>query len=264
MTLQLDISGAVASLSIDRPAKHNAMELAMWEQLVLLLDAAATPTVRVLVLRSSTAGLFCSGADIAEMLTNSDDAGWRAANQAAINRAQYLLARFPKPTIAFVDGDAVGGGVGLALACDIRVASPRARFGITPARLGLVYPLHDTKLLVDLVGPGHAKRLLFTGHLIDAAEALRIGLVESIADDADALIAQIVAASPASCVHIKGFVRRIADGQTGEDTDTLRIFADAFTNGDFKEGSAAFVEKRAPQFLDYSADWRRAVSAGDE
>jgi enoyl-CoA hydratase/carnithine racemase len=247
--IHLSPAAPVGRLVIDRADKRNAMTQAMWEALPGLLDdAAADPALRVLLLQSATPGIFCAGADIHELLANKDDAGWRAANQAAINRAQSSLARFPKPVVAFIDGDCIGGGCGLAMAADIRIVTPRARFGITPAKLGLVYPLHDTKLLVDLVGPGQAKRLLFTGDLIDAAEALRIGLVELIADAPDALVAGIAAAAPSSAANAKDFIRLILDGQAADDAHTLAVFADAFTGPDFLEGTTAFVAKRKPEF----------------
>ncbi len=248
MTLDLKCDGPLARLLIDRPDKRNAFNQAMWEQLPALLAEALASDARAIILQSATPGMFCAGADIAELLANKDDAAWRAANQAAINRAQYELARAAKPVIAYIDGDCVGGGCGLALAADIRVASPRARFGITPAKLGLVYPLHDTKLLTDLVGPGQAKRMLFTGTLIDAEEALRIGLVEAIAESPNAMVAAVVAASPHSTAQIKRFIRRILDGQTEDDAETLEAFAQAFTGADFIEGTTAFVEKRKPEF----------------
>ena len=250
MTLRLTREGAVARLLIDRTDKRNAFDMAMWEALpALVAEAVTDPAVRVLELRAAEPGAaFCAGADIRELLANKDDTDWRAANQAAINRAQFELARADIPTIAFVEGDCVGGGCGIAMACDIRVATPAARFGITPAKLGLVYPLHDVKLLVDLVGPGQAKRMLYTGELLTAQEAQRIGLVEIIADASDALVAQIAAASGSSARSIKGFVRRVLDGQTSDDAETFAIFAAAFTGPDFAEGTAAFVEKRKPEF----------------
>jgi enoyl-CoA hydratase/carnithine racemase len=247
--IHLSTTPPVADLVIDRAAKRNAMTQAMWEQLpTLLADAAAHAATRLVLLKSATAGIFCAGADIAELLANKDDADWRSANQRAINRAQHDLARLALPTLAFIDGDCIGGGCGLALACDLRIATPRARFAITPAKLGLVYPLHDTKLLVDLVGPGQAKRLLFTGEIIDAAEALRIGLIEVIADTPDAWITALSAASPSSIRAIKHFVRRVLDGQSNDDAETLAVFAEAFTGTDFLEGTTAFVEKRKPEF----------------
>lgn len=249
MTLRLTIEGALARLLIDRADKRNAFSIDMWQSLPGLLDEAATdPAVRLLIVESANGEAFCAGADIAELLSNKDDAAWRAANQAAINRAQYKLARFHLPTIARVEGDCIGGGCGLALACDMRVVGERARFGITPAKLGLVYPLHDVKLLADLVGPGQARRLLFSGMLVDAAEARRIGLAELQLDEMDALVTAILAASRYSTRAIKGFVRRVLDGQSADDAETLRIFAEAFEGGDFREGTAAFVAKRPPRF----------------
>jgi enoyl-CoA hydratase/carnithine racemase len=249
MTVRLEREGAVAHLIIDRPDKRNAFNQSMWLALPRLVEEAdADETLKLILLRSSTPGMFCAGADIGELLAQKDNADWRSANQAAINDAQYVLTRASKPTIAFVDGDCIGGGCGLALACDIRVATPRSRFGITPAKLGLVYPLHDTKLLVDLVGPGQAKRMLFTGMLLSADEAAKIGLIEEIADDSTTLIESLTNASSHSARGVKGFIRRILDGQVADDVDTLDAFAEAFTLPDFLEGTTAFVEKRKPQF----------------
>jgi enoyl-CoA hydratase/carnithine racemase len=251
--LKLDLAGPVARLLLARPDKRNAIDQAMWEALPRRVEEAMTaPDVRVLLLTSDTPGLFCAGADIGEFARESADPRWRAANQAAIRAAQLAIARAPKPVIAAIDGDCVGGGCGLALAADIRIASPRARLGITPAKLGLVYSLHDTKLLTDLVGPGHAKRMLYTGRLLDAAEALRIGLVEELADDpvaaAEALAAEIVAASPFSQHGTKAVVRRILDGTTDDDAETAALFDSAFTGPDFAEGVAAFLARRRPSF----------------
>jgi enoyl-CoA hydratase/carnithine racemase len=249
MTLRLEKSGAVGRLLIERAEKRNAFNQAMWAALpVLLAEAMADPAVRVLVLQSAMPGMFCAGADITELMANKDDAAWRGANQAAINRAQYDLARAAKPTIAFIDGDCIGGGCGLAIACDIRIATARSRLGITPANLGLVYPLHDTKLLTDLIGPGQAKRMLFSAQLLAAEEALRIGLVEELGESPDLLAELIAAKSAHSTVSIKQFVRLILDGQTDDDAATKQIFADAFTGPDFLEGTSAFASKRKPEF----------------
>lgn len=249
MSLRLEKDGRTARLLIDRGAKHNAFTLAMWEQLPKLLhEAQHDPDIRLIELRAAEGGAFCAGADIKEMLANCDDRHWREVNQAEINRAQHSLARISLPTIAFIEGDCIGGGCGLAMACDLRVATPQARFGITPAKLGLVYPLHDVKLLIDLVGPGQAKRMLFSGSLINANEALRIGLIEIIAENPDELSDAILAASPHSIYELKKFVRAVLDGQAEDDSRTLGVFAAAFSKPDFREGSAAFVEKRTPEF----------------
>jgi enoyl-CoA hydratase/carnithine racemase len=201
MNLRLERDGPIGRILIDRPEKRNAFNQEMWEQFPVLLGAALIDrAIRVVIVQSSTPGIFCAGADITELMAHKDNAAWLDANQAAINRTQHELARFSKPTIAFINGDCVGGGCGIALACDIRVATAASRIGITPAKLGLVYPLHDTKLLVDLVGSGQAKKMLFTGELISAQEAHRIGLIELIEDGATPL-AQQIAANSAHSTH---------------------------------------------------------------
>jgi len=251
--LRLERDGAVARLLIDRAGKKNAFDQAMWEAFPeLLAEAMADPAVRLLVLQSAAPGIFSAGADIGEFSTGARDPDWRAKNQAAIRRAQHELARAAKPTIALIEGVCVGGGCGLAIACDMRVATPAAKLGITPARLGLVYSLHDTKLLVDIVGPSQAKRILFTGSLIGGEEAARIGLVDIVAEDAagevDSLASAIADASPHSVTSTKRIVRRILDGQAEDDSDTLAQFNAAFDGEDFDEGVGAFLDKRTARF----------------
>ncbi len=254
MTLRLEKQGKVAHLIIDRPDKRNAFNQAMWELLPeLLADAMADDAIRVLTLHASRKdSAFCAGADIGEFSAGSTDPEWRAKNQAAISKVQHELAQAPKPTIAIIDGDCVGGGCGIALACDMRVAGPKARFGITPSKLGLVYPLHDTKLLVDLVGPSQAKRILFTGQLLSAQEALNIGLITVLADEpyveADALANTMASVSSHSQTMSKSIIKRILDGQADDDAETEQLFDSAFESDDFKEGVSAFMEKRKPEF----------------
>ncbi len=247
--MRLEVIGGIARLLIDRPLKRNAMTTDMFAAIPdLLAEAEAKRHVRAIVLMSARPGMFCAGADIGELAANADNGDWRAANQDAISTAQHRLARADRPTVAFVDGDCIGGGCGLALACDIRVATPRSRFGITPAKLGLVYPLHDTKLLVDLVGPGQAKRILFTGALLNAEESLRIGLIDLVADNPDELTQAIASNSLHSQRQSKLVIRQILDGQTDEDAVSLTMFAEAFDGADFKEGVSAFLSKRTPEF----------------
>lgn len=251
--IRLTVDGSVARIRLDRPDRRNALDQAMWETIPPLVhQACATPGVRLILFGSVTPGQFCAGADIAEFAERSADAAWRARNQAAIRAAQLALTRAPVPVIALVDGDCVGGGCGLALAADIRIASPRARFGITPARLGLVYPLHDTRLLVDLVGPGQARRLLYTGRLIHAEEACRIGLVEDLADDveqaAQALADEMLGASAFTQRATRAVIRRILEGQADDDDASAALFDEAFTGPDFAEGVSAFLGKRKPRF----------------
>ncbi|MDT7934309.1 MAG: enoyl-CoA hydratase-related protein [Sphingomonadaceae bacterium] len=247
--IRLETHDATARLLIDRASKRNALTQAMWEAIPPIVAAAeADAAVRVVVLASAEPGVFAAGADIAELDANAADPAWRSANRQAIRAAQLAVTRAAKPTIAEIDGDCIGGGCGLAIACDLRVATPRARFGITPARLGLAYPLHDVKLLVDLVGPAQAKRILYTGAFIDSAEALRIGLVDEIADSAAALINAVAAGSPYSHRANKLSVRRVLDSATDDDAQSIAAFEAAFDGPDFAEGIAAFRERRSPRF----------------
>lgn len=225
----------------------------MWELLPeLVAKAMADDMIRVLILTSATPGLFCAGADIHEFSRRSNEESWRIANQAAIRAAQYALAHAKKPVIAAIDGAAVGGGCGIAIGCDLRIASSNTRLGITPARLGIVYSLFDTKLLVDLVGPSRAKRMLFTAELLKAQEALAIGLIDTIDDKpleaAITLAGTIAANSQHSVQSSKAIIRHIQDGQCDDDEITLRMFRDSFTHQDFIEGVMAFRDKRRSDF----------------
>jgi enoyl-CoA hydratase/carnithine racemase len=254
VTLRLEKQGHIGHLIIDRPEKRNAFNQRMWELLPELLGTAmADKEIRVLTVHASKPqSAFCAGADISEFANGGKDPVWRQQNQAAISRAQSDLARASKPIIAIIDGDCVGGGCGIAMACDIRISGPDARYGITPAKLGLVYSLHDTKLLVDLVGPSQAKRMLFTGQLLTAHEALRVGLVTILADnpyaDAAVMAENIAETSPHSLRASKAIVRRILDGQADDDAHTSALFGDAFDSDDFIEGVNAFLNKRKPNF----------------
>ncbi|MFQ3594836.1 MAG: enoyl-CoA hydratase-related protein [Sphingomonadaceae bacterium] len=251
--LRLTFADGIATIALNRPDKRNAMDQGMWEAMPATIAAAmAEPGVRVVLLASATPGIFCAGADIAEFAARVSDRTWWAANRRAIRAAQKALVEAPRPTIAVVDGDCVGGGCGLALACDLRIASPRSRFGITPARLGLVYPLHDTRLLVDLVGPAQAKRMLYSARLLPAREAHAIGLVTEVAEDpmaaSLALAADMCAVSGDSQRWAKATIARILAGVRDDDAESEALFDAARDGPDFAEGVAAFLEKRPARF----------------
>jgi enoyl-CoA hydratase/carnithine racemase len=243
--LRCDVAEGVGTITIDRPDKRNAMSAAMWRELPVLLERlAADPAVRVVVL-TGAGGHFCAGADIGELadITAGDLA----------TAAEEALAFFPKPTIAAVRGFAVGGGCQLAAACDLRFAADDARFGITPAKIGIVYPGETTGRLVQLVGPASAKYLLFSGELVDAAHALRIGLLDEVLPAADldervAGFARILASrSQLTQQGAKAIVNAAAAGaltpELIEDWDR-----ESRKGVDSAEGVAAFLERRAPRF----------------
>jgi enoyl-CoA hydratase/carnithine racemase len=238
---------ATATITISNPAKRNAMTPDMWRQLPPLLDQlAADPSVRSVVLTGAGA-TFCAGADI-ETLRGQSDPGAPAVV------AEEALAAFPKPTIAAIRGFCVGGGCQLAAACDLRFAARGARFGVTPAKLGIVYPASSTRRLVGLVGPATAKYLLFSAELIDDERALRTGLVDELleADGLDARVAEftgiLAARSQLTQAAAKEFTA-IALGTGDADPGRLAHWAEQARDGaERDEGVAAFLERRAPRF----------------
>lgn len=251
--LLLTSDGAVATLTINRPERLNALTFGMFKALPGLLDeAAARPGIRALVLRGAGDRAFSAGADISEFATTRTTKEQAAAYDDAVLAAEEALATFPVPTIAAVHGHCYGGGCGLALACDIRFAAPRARFAITPAKLGLVYPLRGTKRLVDLVGPSRAKLMLMSGADYDALEAQAFGLVDEVHDDLDeavaAFAALLVARSGVTQRAVKETVARILDGATHDDESHAALRAAALASPDYAEGVAAFLQRRPPDF----------------
>ncbi len=249
------VKGSVGYLTLNRPDKYNAMTEAMWAAIpraVAALDA--DPDVRVIVVTGSNEKAFCAGADLAELEVIAESPERRESNRLAIRNAQRCLARAEKPTIAQIWGSCMGGGCGIAIHCDIRFAAKTAKFGITPANLGLVYPLNDTKQLIDLIGPSKTKSMLFRARKFGADEALALGLVDEVFSPEELEAATYKAAmeiaekSQYSVRHMKKFIQRVLDGQVDDDSETAAIFGDAHEGLDAKEGIRAFLEKRTPEF----------------
>ena len=247
--------GAIATIVINRPERRNALDLSMWERLAALLDEVERDgDVRVAVIRGVNERAFAAGADITEFGAVHADPQTSHDYNAKVHAAAHKVSRFAKPLVAMIQGPCIGGGCAIALGCDLRLADPSSRFGIPPANLGLVYSLHDTKLLVEAVGPSRGRELLYTGRIVDAAEAHAIGLVdrvidaEAIAAETRALCEAICASSQFSIRAAKQVVRMVLDGATDDTEDTLRLFDEAFQSEDFQEGMTAFMEKRKPKF----------------
>lgn len=249
--LDLTVAGDVATLTLNRPQRRNAVNRAMWRGLPGVLDAARAARVKVLVL-TGAGEAFAAGADISEFQAVYADRATAGAYFAEIAAAMDALAGFEAPSVARIDGPCVGGGLGLALCCDLRIASDRARLGITPAKLGLMYSLADTRRLVDAVGPSRAKDILYTGRILTADEALAIGLIDAMASDLDAAVAArveaITSASQWSARKAKQIIARILAGQTTDDAETGAWMLDAVEGEDFVEGRDAFLGKRTPRF----------------
>ncbi|MEX0167771.1 enoyl-CoA hydratase/isomerase family protein [Streptomyces sp. LMG1-1-1.1] len=239
--LKDSITDGVATVVIANPAKRNAMSADMWRALPGILDRlAADPAVRVLVL-TGQGDTFCAGADISTLREPWDE------QRTLAMPAEEALAAFPKPTLAAVRGYCVGGGSQLAAACDLRFAEEGARFGITPSKLGIVYPSSSTRRLAALVGPSTAKYLLFSGELIDADRALRTGFLDELhpAGELDKRVAEFVRILASRSLLTQAAAKEFADGHLDRDAHWAE---QARGSGDTAEGVAAFLERRAPRF----------------
>ncbi|MGW9449111.1 enoyl-CoA hydratase/isomerase family protein [Streptomyces sp. NPDC055632] len=239
--LKDSVTDGVATVVIANPAKRNAMSAGMWRSLPGVLERlAADPAVRALVL-TGEGDTFCAGADISALREPGDE------QQNLAVRAEEALAAFPKPTLAAVRGFCVGGGSQLAAACDLRFAEEGARFGVTPAKLGIVYPSSSTRRLTALVGPSAAKYLLFSGELIDAERALRTGLVDELhpVGELDKRVEEFCRVLVSRSLLTQAAAKEFADGRTDRDAHWAE---QARGSGDTAEGVAAFLERRPPRF----------------
>jgi enoyl-CoA hydratase/carnithine racemase len=198
-----------ARLTLDRPEARNAIPAAGWTRLREALAGAAG--ARLLIV-SGTGGAFCAGADLSDFAAMRGDDAARVRFREEMRAALDAIRALPMPTIAAISGPCFGAGVALAMACDLRVAAASAVFAVTPARLGLSYPQEDVHRLVSLVGQGQAARLLFTGASVDAQEAARIGLVELLGENADALAAALLANAGESLAALKRAIALAAAG----------------------------------------------------
>jgi len=253
--LVVERSGAVATLVLNRPDSHNAVRLGMYEALPdLLAEVDGDQAVKVLVVRGAGQKAFASGADISEFREVRANAETARAYNERVAAAELALEGMSKPTIAMVHGYCIGGGCGLALACDLRFVDERARFGITPAKLGLVYSLDSTKRLVDVVGPSRAKWILMSGQLVNADRAHQIGLADEVVptDDLEKLtyeFAELLCTRAQFSIRAtKQIVTRILAGHTEDDEATRDLRNSSFDTDDYAEGVRAFLEKRPPTF----------------
>lgn len=253
--LIVDRAGAVATLILNRPQSHNAINLAMYEAIPEVIAAvAADPQIKVLVLRGAGERAFASGADISEFRSVRSDAESARSYNERVAAAERAIEGLAKPTIAMIHGYCIGGGLGLALACDLRFADDLVRMAITPAKLGLVYSLESTKRLVDLVGPSRAKWILMSGQQVRGQRVLELGLVDELTAPA-ALekmtyeFAELVGTRAQFSVRsAKTIVGRILAGQVQEDEFTAHLRNSSFDTKDYAEGVQAFLDKRAPEF----------------
>ena len=253
-SIRLEIKGPVGTILLDRPDKRNAMTEEMLRLLPeLVIEAEEDDAVRVLVVRG-TGGHFSAGADLNEFGKAYATPEGSERHSTVFARSTSRLAMFSKPSIALIDGVCVGGGCAVALACDIRFASQRSSFAITPSKVGLVYPFEDARRLALTIGYSAAKDMLYSSRVIDAAEALNLRMVtrvyaeNEIEKATEAYIKELVNASATSQKITKIMLSRAMNGQAGDDGFTRQLFRDAFDSEDFREGYQAFLEKRDPNF----------------
>lgn len=248
------VTGRIGRITLQQPAKRNALSAAMWQQLIACLEeAATTENLKVLVL-TGEGEHFAAGADISEFETLYATAETSKAISTTIAKAIDAVAMFPKPTIAKIRGACVGGGCGLALACDIRMSDGTSKFAIPPAKLGLVYPFTDILRLSRAVGVSAAKDMLFSGRVVLAEDAKRLKLIDTLCDqyELDQVVRDyalsIADSSGESVTVMKQMFLALEAGQRGETATTRGWFEQGFVSADFKEGYSAFLEKRTPNF----------------
>jgi|DewCreStandDraft_5_1066085.scaffolds.fasta_scaffold00026_162 enoyl-CoA hydratase len=250
----LERDGPVAVLTLDRQAARNALNEHMLERLAgRLTELAEDRAVRAVILTGAGAQAFSAGADIRAMAAKGPQ---EARAYAALgHRVMAMIEDLPQPVIAAINGYALGGGCELALACDIRIAATTARLGQPEVKLGILPGWGATFRLPRIVGPGIARELIFTGRLVDAQEALRLGLVnlvvepEHLMSQARALAHQIAAQAPLAVHYAKRAL--VAAGLPSREAASsleMSLFSLCFTTRDRAEGMAAFLEKRTPEF----------------
>lgn len=253
LSVLVEVDGPVATLILNRPEKRNAVRMGMWAAIEThVRSLAGDPGVKILIVRGQ-GDHFCAGADISE-LTNGPSGEYARINWAA----EEALAGFPGPTIAMIRGNCVGGGVSIATACDLRFAADDATFGITPAKLGIVYPTNALERATRLLGASATKHLMFSGDLIDAERALRIGLVDEVhpagqlQERVDAYVRTLLDRSHLTQVASKSMIDEVVREGRVKPASTLHWETEMDSSGEVREGVAAFLAKRGPRW-----PWKR-------
>jgi enoyl-CoA hydratase/carnithine racemase len=246
----------VGLITFNQPEKRNAMSVEMWEGLGQILDEFREDhSVRVVILTGAGSKAFVSGADISQFEKHRSNADAQREYDKLTSAGRAKLGMFPKPVIARIRGFCLGGGLGIAMQADLRIAAIDSQFGIPAARLGIGYGFDMVRRLVSLVGQANARMILFTGSRIDAAEAERIGLVNRTVADEDLSdtvvdIARVIADNaPLSVAASKLSIEQTLRDPPDRDLESVdRALAACFDSTDYREGRAAFLEKRPPRF----------------
>lgn len=248
--------GGVGYLIFNNPERHNAVSLEMWDAASeILADFVADNAIRVVVLTGAGGKAFVSGADISKFESERSSKDAIDRYNTAVDQANTAVYEFPKPTIAMIRGYCIGGGVGLALCCDLRICSDNSKFGVPAAKLGLGYGFKGIKKLVDVVGPSFAKEIFFTARQFTAAEALQMGLVNRVLPDAEVekyvkdYAETISGNAPLTVNSVKYIVGEVFKDEGKRDLKRCDdLVAQCFASKDYIEGRKAFMEKRKPAF----------------
>jgi enoyl-CoA hydratase len=252
----MSASDGVGVVTFNNPDKRNAMSIEMWEGLgSALIELRDDPDVRVVIMTGAGDKAFMSGADISQFEKNRHNAQASEEYSRRSDATRALLADYPKPSIACIRGFCLGGGMQMAMAADIRIASDNSQFGIPAAKLGIAYGYHGLNQLVSLVGPSWARLLLYTGMRIDSAEAERIGLVDRVVPDAElwdatSEIARTISGNaPLAIKAAKLTIAQVLRDPDQRDMKAIKAIGTACMDSeDFREGRRAFMDKRKPNF----------------
>ena len=248
--------GRVGYMIFNNPERHNAVSLEMWQAAERILDDFRNDdAIRVVVLTGAGGKAFVSGADISKFADERATMDAIQRYNATTEKIYGGVHRFPKPTIAMIRGYCIGGGLGLAVACDIRICAENARFSLPAAKLGLGYGFGGLKRFVDAIGPTFTKEVFFTARQFNAGEALQMRLVNRVVDDAalEAYVKDyadtIAANAPLTIDSIKYIVGEVLKTESPPDIARCAELVQAcFASGDYTEGRRAFMEKRKPAF----------------
>ena len=246
----------VGYLVFNNPERLNAVSLEMWQAVIdILSDFRSDKSIRVVVLSGAGDKAFVSGADISKFEKERADEKAIAHYNATVDRANAAIENFPKPTIAMIRGYCIGGGMGLASCCDLRICADNSRFAVPAAKLGLGYGYPGVKRLMDVVGPSFTKEIFYTARQFDAEEARTMGLVNRIVPTGQLesyvkdYAAMISANAPLTVNSIKFIVGELLKDESKRDLAACdEIVARCFASSDYQEGRKAFMEKRKPAF----------------
>ena len=250
------VEEGVGYITFNNPEKHNAVSIEMWDALEKILDEfRSSKDIRVIVLNGAGGKSFVSGADISKFDKERSSKEAVLSYNKRTQKVYELLETFPKPTIAMIDGYCIGGGLNLAVCCDIRICSEKSKFAMPAAKLSLGYPFSSIKRLFDVMGPGMAKHFMFTAEKISASEALACGLVQKLVSEENIetyvrdYALTISNNAPLTIKAMKQIGIEILKNPDERDLLLCDQLASAcFDSEDYKEGRKAFMEKRKPHF----------------